>query len=78
MAAPRDILLTSYYITWSKSGDVSIPVTYSNLRRTHIIMAKGLLKRTIEIEYLHEIPIKGISFPLLVSIKNPPYEEVTF
>lgn len=56
LAAPRDMLLTSFYITWSKSGDVSIPVTYSNLRRTHIIMTKGLLTRKVMVDYLYMIP----------------------
>ena len=41
LAAPRTILLYSYYITWSKTGD-SYPVTYAPLRRTRINMVSGI------------------------------------
>ena len=40
LAAPRTILLNTFYITWSKTGD-SYPVTYAPLRRTPIIMVSG-------------------------------------
>jgi len=40
LAAPRTILLNTFYITWSKTGD-SYPVTYAPLRKTPIIMVSG-------------------------------------
>ena len=49
LAAPRDILLKSFYITWSKTGD-SLPATYAPLRKTEIIMVKGTLKRSLKVE----------------------------
>ena len=46
LAAPRDMLLKTYYITWSKTGD-SYPVTYAPLRRTKINLVIGTLKRIV-------------------------------
>lgn len=55
LAAPRDILLKEYYITWSKTGDSS-PPTYAPLRKTRINMVKGTLKRIIKVEKMEYIP----------------------
>lgn len=46
LAAPRTILLYSYYITWSKTGD-SYPATYAPLRRTKINMRLGSLLQIV-------------------------------
>ena len=48
LAAPRTILLYSYYITWSKTGD-SYPVTYAPLRRTRINMVSGTILQIVYI-----------------------------
>jgi len=75
VAAPRDILLKSFYITWSKTGDSLIP-TYANLRRTNLRMRSGLLKRIVAFESMEYIPVGGITFPLLLLTANPPYNEL--
>jgi hypothetical protein len=75
LAAPRDILLSTYYITWSKTGD-SIPVTYAPLRKTRINMVKGTLKRLLKIEPMEYLPQNGTSYPLYITTDNPPYQEV--
>ena len=46
VAAPRTILLTHFYITWSKTGD-RFPATYSPLRKTKLEMVKGTTIRII-------------------------------
>ena len=51
LAAPRTILLQTYYITWSKTGD-SYPVTFAPLRRTRINMVSGTLKQIVFFEIL--------------------------
>lgn len=75
LAAPRTILLYSYYITWSKTGD-SYPVTYAPLVKTRIDMVKGTIKQVIYVEYLYYIPQNGTTYPLLLFTKNPPYKEL--
>lgn len=75
LAAPRDILLSTYYITWSKTGD-SIPVTYSPLRKTPIQMVKGTIQRVFYIEEMEYLPVNGTSYPLYITTANPPYQEV--
>lgn len=46
LAAPRTLLLYTYYITWSKTGD-SYPVTYAPLMKTRIDMVKGTIKQIV-------------------------------
>lgn len=75
VAAPRNILLKSFYITWSKTGDALNP-TYAPLRRTELVMRKGYVNRTLLIEQMEYIPIDGISYPLFVYTNNPPYEQI--
>jgi hypothetical protein len=75
VAAPRTILLKSFYITWSKTGDALNP-TYAPLRRTELVMRKGYVNRTVLIEPMEYIPIDGISYPLYVYTNNPPYEQL--
>ena len=75
VAVPRDILLKSFYITWSKTGD-SLTPTYANLRRTNLRMNSGLLKRVMAFESMEYIPVGGITFPLLLLTANPPYNEL--
>lgn len=75
VAAPRDILLKSFYITWSKTGDSLVP-TYANLRRTNLRMRSGYVSRVVAYESMEYIPAGGITFPLLVSTPNPPYTEL--
>ena len=75
VAAPRDILLKSFYITWSKTGDSLVP-TFANLRRTNLRMRSGYVKRVAFYESMEYIPAGGITFPLLVKTHNPPYTEL--
>lgn len=75
LAAPRDILRTHYYITWSKTGDLYPPV-FAPLRKTRIEMVKGTLKRQVNLEIMDYIPVNGTSYPLLVDAPNPPYSQL--
>jgi hypothetical protein len=75
MAAPRNIWLQSFYITWSKTGD-SFPPTYSPVRKTEIQMVKGTLFREVNVDYLEYVPRNGTTLPMVVTLKNPPYQEL--
>ena len=75
IAAPRTILLKSFYISWSKGGD-TFPPTFAPVRKTEIQMRKGLFKRYINPEQILYIPLEGITFPVLFFTDNPPYQEV--
>jgi len=75
VAAPRTILLKSYYITWAKTGDAFIP-SYAPLKRTEIRMRSGFVKRQVLFEEIGFIPLGGTSFPLYVFTNNPPYDEL--
>ncbi|EGR28803.1 hypothetical protein IMG5_168390 [Ichthyophthirius multifiliis] len=75
IAAPRTILLKSFFITWSKTGD-TYPPTYADLKMTEIRMVKGTLKRHVRLEKMEYIRRDGQSYPLMVRIPNPPYQEL--
>ena len=72
VAAPRNILLQDFYITWSKTGDTVFP-TYAPLMMTKLTMVKGLTNRTIIIPTMQFIPVGGTGFPLFAYTVNPPY-----
>ncbi|KAL4482744.1 hypothetical protein ABPG73_021404 [Tetrahymena malaccensis] len=76
IAAPRSILLKTFYITWSKTGD-TFPPTYADLRRTQINMVSGTLLRSVRIENIPYIPQDGESYPLYLLVPNPPYTGLT-
>ncbi|EAS00909.2 transmembrane protein, putative (macronuclear) [Tetrahymena thermophila SB210] len=76
IAAPRSILLKTFYITWSKTGD-TFPPTYADLRRTQINMVSGTLLRSVRIENIPYIPQDGESYPLYLRVPNPPYTGLT-
>ncbi|CAD8049450.1 unnamed protein product [Paramecium sonneborni] len=75
VAAPRTILLQTYYIQWSKTGD-TLPVTYAPLRLTPLQMVKGTLKRKLVIEKMEYMPRNGTSYPLYITTNNPPYQQL--
>ncbi|CAK70993.1 unnamed protein product (macronuclear) [Paramecium tetraurelia] len=75
VAAPRTILLQTYYIQWSKTGD-TLPVTYAPLRLTPLQMVKGTLKRKLTIEKMEYMPRNGTSYPLYITTNNPPYQQL--
>ncbi|KAL4499018.1 hypothetical protein ABPG72_016920 [Tetrahymena utriculariae] len=76
IAAPRSILLKTFYITWSKTGD-TFPPTYADLRRTQINMVSGTVLRSVRIENIPYIPQDGESYPLYLLVPNPPYTGLT-
>lgn len=75
IAAPRNILLKTFYITWSKTGD-SLPVTYSPLRKTPVNMVMHTVQRMLNVEPMPYMPQNGTSYPLYITTPNPPYQEV--
>ena len=75
LAAPQNMLVKTFYITWSTTGD-SVIKYYSTLRKTPVVITKGVLFRYIDIESTLYANRDGMSIPIVVSTPNPPYSQV--
>lgn len=75
LAAPQDMLLKTFYITWSKAGDI-VSKFYSLIPKFPVRIVKGTLTRKITAYATEYANIGGMSVPLYIAIDNPPYSQV--
>ena len=75
IAAPQNMLLKTFFITWTKSGDI-ISKFYAPIPKFPVKIVKGTLTRTITPHNTEYANRGGLSVPLYVTLTNPPYSEV--
>lgn len=75
LAAPQDMLLKTFYVTWSKSGDI-VSKFYAPIPKFPVQIVKGTLTRQVTPSVTEYANIGGLSVPLYITINNPPYAQI--
>jgi hypothetical protein len=75
LAAPQDMLLKTFYITWSKAGDI-VSKFYAPIPKFPVRIVKGTLTRSVVPTNTQYANVGGLSVPLYVTIINPPYAQL--